>query len=129
MKIKNNEGEIMKAGGIILNDNNEILLLTIPGKNIWSYPKGHIEEGETKENAAKREMLEETGYEVEILKELSDITYTNQETLEPIRIHMFLVRPITKINDGEEGIEKEWFSAEKAKNKLAPNLTFLLEEI
>lgn len=119
----------MKAGGIILNNENKILLLTIPERDIWSYPKGHMEEGETEEMAAKREILEETGYEVEIVKRLSDIAYINQETKEPIRIHMFLVHPISKINEGEEGIIKGWFSIEEAKNKLSPNLVFILKEI
>jgi len=129
MKIKNNKGEIMKAGGIILNDQNEILLLTIPKRDIWSYPKGHMEDGETDVVAAKREILEETGWQVEVVRQLSDITYINQKTEEPIRIHMFLMRPIIKINEGEEGIIKNWFSLEDAKDKLSPNLTFLLGEI
>jgi 8-oxo-dGTP pyrophosphatase MutT (NUDIX family) len=129
MKIKNEKGEIMKAGGIILNDKNEILLLTIPERDIWSYPKGHMEENETDIIAAKREVLEETGWSVEIVRRLSDVTYTNQETLETIRIHMFLMKPLAKMNDGEEGIVKNWFSIEDAKDKLSQNLTFLLEEI
>ena len=129
MKIKNDDGEIMKAGGIILNDNNEVLLVATPKRDIWSYPKGHMEEGETKDIAAKREILEETGYDVKILKQLSDITYINRETKGPIRIQMFLMRPVTKIDNGEKEVVKEWFSLEEAKRKLPSNLALLLEEI
>ena len=42
---------------------------------LWSLPKGHIEEGETPEQAALREVQEETGIESEIAKELGVINF------------------------------------------------------
>jgi len=55
------------AGGIVLNDHNEILFIKRLGK--WDLPKGKIEKGESREVAAVREIAEETGLqEVEILK-------------------------------------------------------------
>jgi ADP-ribose pyrophosphatase YjhB (NUDIX family) len=39
---------------------------TNPGKGLWSYPGGYLENGETLEEAAARETFEETGLEVEI---------------------------------------------------------------
>ena len=42
---------------------------------LWSLPKGHIEEGETPEQAAVREVQEETGIESEIAKELGVINF------------------------------------------------------
>ena len=42
---------------------------------LWSLPKGHIEEGETPEQAAVREVQEETGIESEISKELGVINF------------------------------------------------------
>lgn len=42
---------------------------------LWSLPKGHIEEGETPEQAAVREVQEETGIESEITKELGVINF------------------------------------------------------
>ena len=129
MKIKNEQGEILKAGSIIMNDEGKILLLTIPNRDIWSFPKGHMEAGETVEQATRREVLEETGYEIDIMRQLSDIIYTNENTGEPIRIFMSLSTIGRKVNDGEEGIIKEWFTIEEAEKKLFPNLTFLLKEI
>ena len=129
MKIKNEQRETMKAGGVIINDDNEILLVTVPDRDIWAYPKGHIEQGETKEEATKREMIEEVGCEVEIVQRLSDIHYTNQETEESIRIHMFLMKIKNQINDGEEGIIKKWFTLPEARLKLAENLKFLIDEV
>jgi 8-oxo-dGTP pyrophosphatase MutT (NUDIX family) len=42
---------------------------------LWSLPKGHIEEGETPEQAAIREVEEETGIQSEIAKELGVINF------------------------------------------------------
>jgi ADP-ribose pyrophosphatase YjhB (NUDIX family) len=42
---------------------------------LWSLPKGHIEEGETPEQAAIREVCEETGIESEISKSLGVIDF------------------------------------------------------
>ena len=42
---------------------------------LWSLPKGHIEEGETPEQAAVREVQEETGIKSEIARELGVIDF------------------------------------------------------
>ena len=42
---------------------------------LWSLPKGHIEEGETPEQAAIREVAEETGIQSEISRELGVIDF------------------------------------------------------
>jgi 8-oxo-dGTP pyrophosphatase MutT (NUDIX family) len=42
---------------------------------LWSLPKGHIEEGETPEQAAIREVQEETGIQSEISRELGVIDF------------------------------------------------------
>jgi ADP-ribose pyrophosphatase YjhB (NUDIX family) len=45
------------------------------GRLLWSLPKGHIEIGETAEQAAVREVAEETGISGEILAELGTIEF------------------------------------------------------
>ncbi len=60
------------AGGLVLNDKDAILM--IHRFNHWDFPKGKIEEGEKAEDAAIREVMEETGIkEVSISKELSRV--------------------------------------------------------
>lgn len=57
------------AGGLVLNDKNDILL--IQRFNRWDFPKGKVEANESVEEAAIREVIEETGVqEVMITKEL-----------------------------------------------------------
>lgn len=48
------------AGGIILNTENKIVMVE-QKNNIWSLPKGHLEENESELEAAIREIYEETG--------------------------------------------------------------------
>lgn len=61
---------VRAAGGVVENDLGEILIMTRKG---WrDLPKGHIEEGESAEEAAIREVCEETGLqEVEIITHLT----------------------------------------------------------
>ncbi len=60
---------VRAAGGVVENESGSVLMMTRKG---WpDLPKGHIEEGETDEQAAIREVLEETGLsEVEIVTHL-----------------------------------------------------------
>jgi 8-oxo-dGTP pyrophosphatase MutT (NUDIX family) len=46
--------------------NTEILLIRHIKSGYWSFPKGHVEEGETEEETAIREVFEETGLNVYI---------------------------------------------------------------
>ena len=44
--------------------NTEILLIKHVNSGHWSFPKGHVEEGETEEETARREVKEETGIDI-----------------------------------------------------------------
>ena len=128
IKIKNNNNEIIKAGCVVMNDKKEVLLVTDKTRKIWSFPKGHAEPGETLEEDALREVREETGYEVEIVKRLADIIYAHGETGELIRVAMFLAKPIKITGSPEKETYSEWFSIEEAKKIIYPNLIYLLDE-
>ena len=68
------------AGGVVLDDAGRVLLLKRDvernGKPIHEVrlPKGHIEEGETPEEAALREVCEESGYcQLQIIRDLGEL--------------------------------------------------------
>lgn len=52
--------------GCIIIKNNKILLVYEKRRNFWGLPKGHVEEGESEEETALREVREEVGLDVEI---------------------------------------------------------------
>ncbi len=57
------------AGGVVLNKDGLVLVVNQNG-NSWSLPKGHIDPGEDKLTAAKREIYEESGIKnLELIKE------------------------------------------------------------
>lgn len=116
------------AGGVVFRRNPttkaiEILLIQ-DAKNRWTIPKGHIEEGESAKDTAKREVSEETGLkEVKVLGWLGKINfrYRRQQSLVLMTTEIFLVQALgdsnkTKPEDWMNGIE--WFSTAEALDKI-----------
>lgn len=84
-------------------------------QGMWNFPIGHLEENETIIEGAKRETLEETGYEVDIHKMLP-ITELYQNNKKYILIR-FLATPKEKIKDYENTIaEIKWMRQEEILN-------------
>jgi len=57
----------MRTAYAIAFKDDRFLMVWHKGRNGWEMPGGHVEEGETSEQAAKREFLEEAGYEIEVV--------------------------------------------------------------
>ena len=73
----NNENEVKVGVGVIIVRNGCLLLgerYGSHGAGTWALPGGHLEFGETVENCAKREVLEETGLSVTGVRE---VAFTN----------------------------------------------------
>ena len=65
------------AGGIV-QDGDRLLMVKVEnleGKQTWTFPKGHLEAGETEQQAAIREVEEETGFRCEIVKPFERVEY------------------------------------------------------
>jgi len=58
------------AGVIVINDQGHILLGRDSNDGLWSGPGGHVESGETFEEAAKRELKEEAGLTAKLISEI-----------------------------------------------------------
>src|SRR6478672_4381758 len=66
------------SGGAVISTQDGVVrvaLIATRGKTRWGLPKGAVAQGETSEQAALREVLEETGLEAEIIKPLDTIEY------------------------------------------------------
>lgn len=57
----------VSVAALVLNDRGQVLLVNSPWRG-WEYPGGLIESGESFETALRREIREEAGVEVEILR-------------------------------------------------------------
>jgi 8-oxo-dGTP diphosphatase len=72
------EPEVRAAGGVVRRD-GRIAVVHRPRYDDWSLPKGKLDPGETWEEAALREVREETGLECELGEELSSTTYHDRK--------------------------------------------------
>jgi 8-oxo-dGTP pyrophosphatase MutT (NUDIX family) len=66
------------AGGVVYRHNGaqiDVALIYRTRHDDWSLPKGHIETGESREQAALREIKEETGLDVRIVRPLEEAVY------------------------------------------------------
>ncbi|MGI9226493.1 MAG: NUDIX hydrolase [Candidatus Nanopelagicaceae bacterium] len=90
---------------------------------LWSLPKGHIEEGETPEEAAIREVAEETGITSEISRELGVIDFWFMAGGKRIHktVHHYLFKEVsgTLTPQESEVDEARWFPLEEIVNLLA----------
>lgn len=90
---------------------------------LWSLPKGHIEEGETPEEAAIREVAEETGITSEISRELGVIDFWFMAGGKRIHktVHHFLFKEVSGVLTPQESEvdEARWFPLEEIVNLLA----------
>ncbi|MBN2113119.1 MAG: polyphosphate kinase 1 [Acidimicrobiia bacterium] len=75
-------GVVLAAGGLITrrtgNGKPEILVVHRPRYDDWSFPKGKAGDGEGPQEAARREVLEETGYECTVGPEIATLDYPDR---------------------------------------------------
>ncbi len=87
--------EFSSGGVIIRKDRPGLLVLLIKDiYGVWTWPKGHVEKGETALQAAVREIGEETGLlDIEVLDELGDEHYRFTRKKEEVtkKVKIFLV--------------------------------------
>lgn len=105
---------------VLLNDKNDVLLVSNKVTNLFLLPGGGIEDGEDIIEGTMRECREETGYEVEILRDLG-ITeeYRNRDARHFIT-YGFAAKAVsqgpTSLTDKESdiGFFEQWFGLEDA---------------
>jgi len=91
------------AGGIVYrksSSNTEIVILTRGEGKIFCLPKGKIEKPETPQQAAFREIKEETGLTGTIEKELGKINYWFYSDEERARVHKTVYFYLVKYESG-----------------------------
>ena len=108
------------AGGLVYRRNGKAppeFLLTVASDDpdSWVLPKGHIEEGESTNVAAVREVAEETGVRAEVVESIRDLSWTVDDTT--IITRFYLMSDAGKVESDE--IRKcEWLTAGEAERRL-----------
>jgi 8-oxo-dGTP diphosphatase len=69
--------EVHAAGGLVLDREGRVVLVHRPRYDDWTLPKGKLEPGESFEDAALREVEEETGLRCRLVRELPAVEYTD----------------------------------------------------
>ncbi len=111
------------CGAVVYTKENDIykFLIIKQTNDVWGFPKGHVEKGETEEETAKREIREETNLDVDIDINFREvITYVVEATMNTKDTVFFIGQP--KTNDVKlqetELIEYNWLEYEDALNRL-----------
>ena len=104
-------------GGIVIGDGGRIAMVrNHNGNGAWLFPKGKAESGEDPEEAARREVFEETGLaDLELLDDLGTYerhsisrTGTDGRELKTIRMFLFAARPGAELLPSMEIEEARW---------------------
>ena len=113
------------SGGVIISE-GKILTISSVLRNSVSLPKGTIDEGESPEQAATREVKEETGYDVEIVEKLRDYTYEFDWTdgkhhVKTVSYYLMKLSntlpPVPNLQPGED-FENAWLDVSDALERL-----------
>lgn len=107
------------CGAIIINETGKILLIK-HNKGHWAFPKGHVEANETEIETALREIKEETNLEVEINRNIREITtYSPKENVIKDVIYFVATNPTGNIKLQEEEVsEYAWLDLEESLNTI-----------
>jgi 8-oxo-dGTP pyrophosphatase MutT (NUDIX family) len=102
--------EIQAAGGVVLDADGRVAVVHRPRYDDWSLPKGKLDEGETFEEAALREVWEETGLRVALGRELPPVRYSVRERPKIVRYWLMSVDSDPGFEANDEVDELRWLS-------------------
>jgi 8-oxo-dGTP pyrophosphatase MutT (NUDIX family) len=114
----------ISAGGVVAGPEGLLLIKVenLQGAVLWTFPKGHLEAGETAEQAALREVVEETGWRCRVTKPFLEVQYSFRHSGRRVdkTVHWFLMEPIEKVgvSDPDEIIDCRWFPVAEARDLL-----------
>jgi len=121
------------SGGVIYKGHEDTLQVILishynqRGKLVWCLPKGSVEEGESLQETALREVREETGTDGRILEKIGQIQYwfySKQEDTKIFKtVHFYLMEYLrgSENDHDSEVYEARWVASQKALSMLTHN--------
>jgi 8-oxo-dGTP pyrophosphatase MutT (NUDIX family) len=113
------------SGGVVVRNfqGRPFAAAVAPRRGVLALPKGHPDEGESMEQAATREVREETGLDAELVQKLDDVRYwytlRGERVLKVVSFYLFRYRS-GRIADHDDEIEYvEWVPLEELPDRLS----------
>lgn len=117
------------AGGLVVD--TESMAAAIIGRRdrkgrmVWSFPKGHIEQGESAAQTAVREVFEETGLRAEVAEHLGTIAFwfmMDGKRIHKTVEHFLLYARSLELSDADREVDVvEWIPLSEVAARLAYN--------
>jgi 8-oxo-dGTP diphosphatase len=113
---------IQAAGGLVIRRQDGELQVAIVHRPVhldWSYPKGKLEEGETLEEAAQREVFEETGFICRLLRFIGHTEYIDRKGRPKVVAYWVMAADAGAFAVNEEVDEVRWLPVAAADQLLS----------
>jgi 8-oxo-dGTP pyrophosphatase MutT (NUDIX family) len=113
------------AGGVVIREENgrREVAAVVPRRGVLALPKGHPDEGETLEQAATREVREETGLVADPVGKLGEVRYwytlAGERVLKTVAFFLFAYRSGDVADHDDEVEEALWVPLEEAARRLS----------
>jgi 8-oxo-dGTP pyrophosphatase MutT (NUDIX family) len=111
-----------------VRDGGEVLVIVptrraADGRRVLALPKGHLDEQETPEEAATREVREEGGVDAELIRHLGDVRYwyrrRGRAVPKRVSFYLFRYRGGDPADHDDEVEEARWMSLDEASTALS----------
>lgn len=125
------------VGAVVIKERKVLLVRRgiPPSEGLWAIPGGHVELGETLQETAEREILEETGIVISAGEPIHTFDLIERDESERIRFHYIVVDVAADYVSGEpdgadDALEARWLSWEEIqKLPVSHNTIQLLKKI
>ncbi len=125
------------VGAVVFNEDKVLLVKrgTPPSEGLWAIPGGRLELGETLQQAAEREILEETGVVIRAGNPVFTFDVIERNAAGEIRFHYVIVDLAAEYISGEpvpndDAQEARWISADELSTRDVSDKTLkLLREV
>jgi 8-oxo-dGTP diphosphatase len=116
--VRPEDAEVLAAGGLVLRD-GRVAVVHRPRYDDWSLPKGKLDEGESFEDAALREVEEETGLKCTLKRQIGDTSYSDRKD-RPKLVRYFEMEPASgDFTPNDEVDELIWLEPAEALDRLS----------
>ena len=110
--------EVEAAGGVLVRD-GLVALVHRPRYDDWTLPKGKLDPGESFEEAALREVFEETGLRARLVRELPEVRYEVKGRPKLVRYWLMEVESETLFEPNDEVDVLRWLEPDEARALLS----------